>query len=52
MDRDKLGWGVDPEAFCDVTDIAGCDAYAFPGGDYKTYDLHGNVFLIRQRPPQ
>jgi hypothetical protein len=44
MDRDKLGWGVDPEAFCDVTDIAGCDAYAFPSGDYKTYDWHGHEF--------
>ncbi len=44
MDRDKLGWGVDPEEFCDATDIAGCDAYALPGGDYKTYDWHGHEF--------
>jgi hypothetical protein len=44
MDRDKLGWGVDPEMFCDVTDLAGCDAYAFPDGDYKSFAWHGHAF--------
>lgn len=44
LDRDKLGWGVDPEQFCDRTEIAGCDAYAFPGADFKTFDWHGHAF--------
>jgi hypothetical protein len=45
LDRDKLGWGVDPEKFCDVTDLAGCDAYAFPtAGDFP-YDWKGNEFF-------
>jgi hypothetical protein len=44
FDRDKVGWGIDPEAFCDHTDLAGCDAYAFPDGDYKSYDWHGHEF--------
>ncbi len=27
--------GVDPERFCNITDLAGCDYYAFwPGGEY------------------
>jgi hypothetical protein len=33
LDRDKVHFGVDPELFCDATDLAGCDAYAFPAGD-------------------
>jgi hypothetical protein len=33
LDRDKLHFGVDAELFCDATDLAGCDAYAFPAGD-------------------
>lgn len=28
FDRDKLGYGIDPEEFADATDIAGCDAYS------------------------
>ncbi len=28
LDRDKVGWGVDPELICQATDLAGCDAYA------------------------
>jgi hypothetical protein len=28
LDRDKLGYGIDPEEFCEATDIAGCDAYS------------------------
>ena len=44
FDRDKLGWGVDPEEFCDVSDIAGCDAYNLPAGDYKSYDWFGHEF--------
>lgn len=44
MDRDKLGWGVDPEKFCDVTDLAGCDAYNFPDGDYRSFAWHGHAF--------
>jgi hypothetical protein len=44
MDRDKLAWGVDPEEFCDVSDIAGCDAYALPAGDCKSYDWYGHEF--------
>jgi hypothetical protein len=43
MDRDKLGWGVDPELMTGVTDLAGCDAYAFPTGA-NTYDWHGQEF--------
>lgn len=44
FDRDKFGWGVDPELFCEVSDIAGCDAYAFPGGDYASFQWHGHAF--------
>ncbi|HWF18137.1 MAG TPA: beta-galactosidase [Verrucomicrobiae bacterium] len=44
LDRDKLHFGVDPELFCDATDLAGCDAYAFPTGD-KTYDWMGQEFF-------
>jgi hypothetical protein len=44
MDRDKVGWGVDPELMCAATDLAGCDAYAFPSGDHKTYDWRGEEF--------
>lgn len=44
MDRDKLHWGVDPELFCDTTDIAGCDAYAFPGHPEYAYNWHGHEF--------
>lgn len=44
MDRDKMHFGVDPELFCRATDIAGCDAYEFPAGDYKTFDWHGHAF--------
>ena len=44
LDRDKLSYGVDPEEFCDFSDIAGCDAYALPAGDYKTYDWFGHEF--------
>jgi len=32
LDADKLGWGIDPEAFCNATDIAGCDAYSMTVG--------------------
>ncbi|HTL29361.1 MAG TPA: beta-galactosidase [Tepidisphaeraceae bacterium] len=28
FDRDKLGYGIDPEEFADATDIGGCDAYS------------------------
>jgi hypothetical protein len=46
FDRDKLGWGVDPELFCDATDLAGCDAYAFPGAaDPWAYGWHGHEFF-------
>jgi hypothetical protein len=35
LDRDKLQYGVDPELFCDATDLAGCDNYAnLTGGEY------------------
>ncbi len=44
FDRDKFGWGVDPELFCEVSDIAGCDAYAFPAGDYASFQWHGHAF--------
>lgn len=44
LDRDKLHFGVDPELFCDATDLAGCDAYAFPDGD-KAYAWHGHEFF-------
>jgi hypothetical protein len=44
MDRDKVGWGVDPELICHSTDLAGCDAYAFPGGAYA-YDWTGHEFF-------
>jgi hypothetical protein len=43
MDRDKLGWGVDPELMTAVTDLAGCDAYAFPASA-NTYSWHGHEF--------
>lgn len=44
LDRDKVGWGVDPELICHATDMAGCDAYAFPGGAYA-YDWIGHEFF-------
>jgi hypothetical protein len=44
LDRDKLHYGVDPELFCDATDLAGCDAYAFPQGP-TTYDWMGQEFF-------
>jgi hypothetical protein len=44
LDRDKLAYGVDPELMCRATDLAGCDAYAFPGGPYA-YDWPGNEFF-------
>ena len=44
LDRDKVGWGVDPELICQATDLAGCDAYAFPGGGYA-YDWLGHEFF-------
>jgi hypothetical protein len=44
LDRDKLHFGVDPELFCNATDLAGCDAYAFPEGD-KAYGWHGHEFF-------
>ncbi len=44
LDRDKLHFGVDPELFCNATDLAGCDAYSFPQGD-KNYDWPGNEFF-------
>lgn len=44
LDRDKLAYGVDPELMCDATDLAGCDAYAFPGGTFA-YDWFGQEFF-------
>jgi hypothetical protein len=44
LDRDKLSWGVDPEEFCDLSDVAGCDAYALPSADFKSYDWFGHEF--------
>ncbi len=44
LDRDKLHFGVDPELFCNATDLAGCDAYAFPDHE-KTYSWHGHEFF-------
>ena len=44
LDRDKLAYGVDPELMCNATDLAGCDAYAFPGGAYA-YDWFGQEFF-------
>lgn len=44
MDRDKASYGVDAEDFTAFSDIAGCDAYAFPAGDYQTYDWRGHEF--------
>jgi Beta-galactosidase/Carbohydrate binding domain len=44
LDRDKVGWGVDPELMCHATDLAGCDAYAFLGGAYD-YDWIGHEFF-------
>ncbi|MEI8041196.1 MAG: beta-galactosidase [Verrucomicrobiota bacterium] len=44
LDRDKLAHGVDPELMCRATDLAGCDAYAFPGGAYA-YDWFGHEFF-------
>ena len=38
FDRGMLHLGVDPELFCDATDIAGCDAYAFPTGGDEVYN--------------
>jgi hypothetical protein len=44
MDRERVGWGVDPELICQATDLAGCDAYAFLGGNYA-YDWFGHEFF-------
>ncbi len=44
LDRDKVGWGVDPELICQATDLAGCDAYAFLGGSYA-YNWLGHEFF-------
>ena len=44
LDRDKLAHGVDPELMCRATDVAGCDAYAFPSGPYA-YDWFGHEFF-------
>lgn len=44
LDRDKQGYGVDPELMCDATDLAGCDDYAFFGGVYA-YDWLQNEFF-------
>lgn len=44
LDRDKVGWGVDPELICHATDLAGCDAYAFLQGD-NSYDWLGHEFF-------
>lgn len=44
LDRDKVGWGVDPELMCHATDLAGCDAYAFMGGNYS-YNWIGHEFF-------
>jgi hypothetical protein len=38
LGRDHLGFGVDPELFCDATDIAGCDDYAFGQSGRWAYD--------------
>jgi hypothetical protein len=46
LDRDKVGWGVDPELMCHATDLAGCDAYApyaWHSGKY-VYDFLGQEF--------
>jgi hypothetical protein len=43
LDRDKVGWGIDPELICQATDLAGCDAYApysWHSGPY-VYDFLG-----------
>ncbi|MGI8711132.1 MAG: beta-galactosidase, partial [Acidimicrobiales bacterium] len=37
FDRNALHFGVDPELFCEATDIAGCDAYATPTGGDEAY---------------
>ncbi len=44
MNRAQMGDGVDAEQFTANTDLAGCDAYAFPDGDYKSYDWRGEEF--------
>ncbi len=44
LDRDKVGWGVDPELMCQATDLAGCDAYAFLVGNLN-YDWEGHEFF-------
>ena len=44
LDREKLHFGVDPEMFCDATDLAGCDAYAFPAANNETYNWMGEEF--------
>jgi hypothetical protein len=46
LDRDKVGWGIDPELICRATDLAGCDAYApynWHSGAY-VYDFLGQEF--------
>lgn len=45
LDRDKLSYGVDPELMCRATDLAGCDAYAFPTGPPYAYDWFGQEFF-------
>ncbi len=38
LGRDHLAFGVDPELFCDATEIAGCDDYAFGQSGRWAYD--------------
>ncbi len=44
MNREQMTYGVDGELFTAFSDIAGCDAYAFPDGDYQSYDWRGEEF--------
>lgn len=44
LDRERLHFGADPEMDCAATDLAGCDAYAFPAADNQTYDWLGQEF--------
>jgi hypothetical protein len=46
LDRDKVGWGVDPELICQATDLAGCDAYAPYSwhSERYVYDFLGQEF--------
>src|SRR5205823_4354244 len=40
FNRDVIHYGMEPETMCAATDLAGCDAYAFPGGGWA-YDWIG-----------